>query len=163
MIANHIQRWGGRMRLLFERMNLGEREKMGVDWVLVSIQGTSSPMVHLRRFVWIAVLLFEWEVILDMLTETSTSLEVQAVAQNGAVLTGAAVSGACSSVVSREEVAVKVSVVGGSAVRVALRPRGGDSLRYLLRHLATQQVVCQDQGSRGGSERNGPESSDAGR
>jgi hypothetical protein len=136
---------------------------MGVDWVLVSIQGTSSPMVHLRRFVWIAVLLFEWEVILDMLTETSTSLEVQAVAQNGAVLTGAAVSGACSSVVSREEVAVKVSVVGGSVARVALRPRGGDSLRYLLRHLATQQVVCQDQGSRGGSERNGPESSDAGR
>jgi hypothetical protein len=37
MIANHIQRWGGRMRRLFERMNLGEREKMGVGWVLVSI------------------------------------------------------------------------------------------------------------------------------
>lgn len=45
-------------------MKLGEKEKMGVDRVLVSIQGTSIPMVTLRRFVWNAVLLFELEVIL---------------------------------------------------------------------------------------------------
>lgn len=139
---------------------------MGVDWVLVSIQGTSSPMVTLRRFVRNAVLLFEMEVILFMLTETSTSLEVQTAAQNGAVLSGPCSGGACGSVASgveRDEGGEKVLVVGSSAVRVALRPRGGDSLRYLLRHLATQQVVYQDEGSRGGCERKGPDPSDAGR
>ncbi len=147
-------------------MKLGEKEKMGVDRVLVSIQGTSIPMVTLRRFVWNAVLLFELEVILFMLTETSTSLEVQTAAPNGALISGPCSGGACGSVdsgVERDEGREKVSAVGRSAVRVALRPRGGDSLRYLLRHLATQQVGYQDEGSLGGCERKGPEPSDAGR
>lgn len=139
---------------------------MGVVWVLVSIRETSSPMVTLRRFVWNVVLLFELEAILVMLTETSTSLEVQTAAQNGAVLSGPGKGGACgplASGVERDEGGSKVSAVGRSAVRVALRPRGGDSLRYLLRHLATQQVVYQDEDSRGGREPHGPEPSDAGR